>query len=224
MPELPLWAAQPYQILLVCHDKFDNPCTTGGTVVTGRLQGPNMPPGQDTNVEVEDRQDGTYILHVTLKAPCDVKLNVSIARDQLTPNSEFAPISLSFVSSRLKGEGAGGRRMSIRANSTRDLLGQHLSDGLAAGEADTDGSDDHEGSMRKRAADGRKTYKLRGAVDDIMTGMGIRDDRRSRKVTGSAQMAVEMAASAFAAAGKAAPQEQPLATATVTADASTDDV
>jgi tetratricopeptide (TPR) repeat protein len=51
---------------------------------------------------------------------------------------------------------------------------------------------------------GSENTRLRGAVNELVTGMGIREDRRSRMVAGSAEAALEVAAGAFAKAGKGA--------------------
>lgn len=41
--------------------------TKGGVLVRGKLQGPNMPSGQDPDVQVVDKRDGTYVFKVCLK-------------------------------------------------------------------------------------------------------------------------------------------------------------
>jgi len=51
---------------------------------------------------------------------------------------------------------------------------------------------------------GSENTWLRGAVNELVTGMGLREDRRSRMVAGSAEAALEVAAGAFAKAGKGA--------------------
>ena len=66
-----------------------------------------MPPGQDTNVDVEDRGDGTYSFKLLIKSPCDLKLIISVLKEKpisatavVDPKNvmEFAPISLSITS------------------------------------------------------------------------------------------------------------------------------
>jgi hypothetical protein len=72
-------------------------------VVTGKLTGPNLPPGQDVNVQVDDRNNGQYVLHLNLKAPSDIKLIINVARDTgpgALPEAgrEFPHLSLKFES------------------------------------------------------------------------------------------------------------------------------
>ena len=325
MPESPLYATYPYEVRLICYDKFDNKCNAGGSSINGRLQGPNMPPGQDTIVPVTDVGDGTYILHVTLRGPSDVKLNVSVARESPNPNAEFTPLSMSFVSARLKKDVAAGTKDS-KATPFKDaasalqppIVSETYSFTITELEArglpnmDVEGGADpyvvfHHGDLEflrtadlrnaldgrvevvrwpdaytahasswqssrptisvtvydKESADGtdatstvlgRGTFeiqlvpganmleqqislplievsqgaaasirltlsmthgeggelsgsentRLRGAVNELVTGMGIREDRRSRMVAGSAAVALEVAAGAFAKAGKGA--------------------
>lgn len=215
IPEPPLFATQPYEIKLVCHDKYDNACRVSpGSSVAGRLQGPNMPPGQDTNCEVVDTRDGSYTLHVTLKGPSDVKLNASIAREVPQPNAEFPPISLSFLSIRLKGMAASGKDGSkhggkeMRTSIDEANVGDEAVDAdkeptgeaTAEGEAPVEPSTSSSPSFVKRRSS-LNMGKLRGAVDEIVSGLGVREERRSRKVAGSAQSALEVAVSAFASAG-----------------------
>jgi len=334
MPESPLYATYPYEVRLICYDKFDNKCNAGGSSINGRLQGPNMPPGQDTIVPVTDVGDGTYILHVTLRGPSDVKLNVSVARESPNPNAEFTPLSMSFVSARLKKDVAAGTKDS-KATPFKDaasalqppIVSETYSLTITELEArglpntDVEGGADpyvvfHHGDLEflrtadlrnaldgrvevvrwpdaytahasswqssrptisvtvydKESADGtdatstvlgRGTFeiqlvpganmleqqislplsevpqgaaasirltlsmthgegvelsgsentRLRGAVNELVTGMGLREDRRSRKVAGSAEAALEVAAGAFAKAGKDASSKKRNATA-----------
>jgi hypothetical protein len=60
---------------------------------------------------------------------------------------------------------------------------------------------------------GSENTRLRGAVNELVTGMGLREDRRSRKVAGSAEAALEVAVGAFAKAGKDASSKKRNATA-----------
>lgn len=103
LPEPPLFSSETYDLLLISVDKYGNECTHGGAIVTGKLTGPNLPPGQETNVPVEDSDDGQYKLHLCLKAPADVKLIINVARDMgpgVLPDAgrEFPHLSLKFES------------------------------------------------------------------------------------------------------------------------------
>ena len=105
-PEPPCFAGTNYELVLITVDRFGNECTKGGALISGKLQGSNMPPGQDPNVEVVDKGDGRYIFKLWLKAPADVKLYITIAKPSADPvlaadpknMLEFAPVSLSFTS------------------------------------------------------------------------------------------------------------------------------
>jgi len=108
LPEGPLFAAFggttfTYDVVIRAIDKYGNECTRGGAVISARLGGPNIPQGQDTNVPVEDCNNGTYLLHLALKGPADVKLAITVSgRKRLGGDSaeaaEFPPINLSFIS------------------------------------------------------------------------------------------------------------------------------
>ena len=50
-----------------------------------------MPAGQDTELEVEDCNDGRYILRLMLRAPCEVKVLISIARERPNPTTATMP-------------------------------------------------------------------------------------------------------------------------------------
>ena len=56
-------------------DKHGNKCTNGGANVTCRLGGSNAP--QDPNVDVEDLDNGRYVMSVSVKAAGDLKLYIA---------------------------------------------------------------------------------------------------------------------------------------------------
>ena len=111
-----LYAGVDYDLVLVTVDKYGNDCSIGGTTLVARITGSNLPPGQETNVDVTDG-DGRYVLRLFLKGPCEFKLVVSMARDGQKLSKlevsdpknmmEFPPIPFKFESS-------GGRRASMR--------------------------------------------------------------------------------------------------------------
>jgi len=190
LPDPPLYATQAYDVVLICHDMYNNTCRIGHAAVTGRLQGPNMPPGQDTNVVAEDRGDGTYVLRLTLKGPTDLKLIVSIGRPSPQPNAEFAPINLSFISSRSKG----GNALSGRRSTTGSLLAAVVA---AVREEETEDTKQPDDENEAAAADGKRTEgsyeesseekqkgegsrRLRNAAAALIHGMGAREERRPR--------------------------------------------
>jgi len=190
LPDPPLYATQAYDVVLICHDMYNNTCRIGHAAVTGRLQGPNMPPGQDTNVVAEDRGDGTYVLRLTLKGPTDLKLIVSIGRPSPQPNAEFAPINLSFISSRSKG----GNALSGRRSTTGSLLAAVVA---AVREEETEDTKQPDDENEAAAADGKRTEgsyeesseekqkgegsrRLRNAAAALIHGMGARVERRPR--------------------------------------------
>ena len=108
-PEPPLYAGVDYDLVLVTVDKYGNDCSIGGTTLVARITGSNLPPGQETNVDVTDRGDGRYVLRLFLKGPCEFKLVVSMARDGQKLSKlevsdpknmmEFPPIPFKFESS-----------------------------------------------------------------------------------------------------------------------------
>ena len=83
-------------------DKYGNDCKNGGAHFTARISSVTLPSGQDTNVPVEDRGDGTYQMRLNLKAPCEVKLAIQVTREKPGPGQvnvqwfEFPIIPLSF--------------------------------------------------------------------------------------------------------------------------------
>jgi hypothetical protein len=71
---LTAWITARRVSALTCRcPQFGNDCTKGGTTVVGRLTGSNLPPGQETNIPVDDRGNGTYILHLVIKSPSEAR-------------------------------------------------------------------------------------------------------------------------------------------------------
>ena len=82
VPDPPLFAHVPYEIVLVTVDRYGNELTAGGANVTGRLQSASMPSGQETNLEVIDSNNGKYRLKLTMLGAAEVKVIVAIAQDK----------------------------------------------------------------------------------------------------------------------------------------------
>jgi len=94
-----LFSHRRYAITVYAKDRCGNPLDHGGAAVTGRLQSANLPPQQDTILEVEDKEDGTYELYIQLKAAAELKVIIAIDKDrQGDGGGEFAPIPMSFIS------------------------------------------------------------------------------------------------------------------------------
>ena len=107
LPEAnPFFSNTLYEIKLITADKYGNRCDRGGAFVVGRLSGPNLPTGQEMDVEVTDCDNGTYVLKVLMRAPCEIKILVTASREKPGAagvsmpgaNNEFPPISMQFVS------------------------------------------------------------------------------------------------------------------------------
>jgi len=104
VPDPPLFAHIPYEIVLVTVDRYGNELNAGGANVTGRLQSASMPSGQETNLEVIDSNDGKYRLKLTMLGAAEVKVIVAIAQDkaqqggqQGSGGGDLAPLSLAFA-------------------------------------------------------------------------------------------------------------------------------
>jgi hypothetical protein len=100
-----LYVGRAYAILLTAVDRCGNVLDHGGAAVTGRLQSANLPPQQEANLEVNDRNDGTYEIYVNLRAACELKVILSIDKELHARGGEFAPIPMAFV----QVEGADGK-------------------------------------------------------------------------------------------------------------------
>ena len=99
LPDGPLYADEPYELVLITVDRNGNPCDHGRGDVTARLVAPELPPGQEASIEVDDMEDGTYVLDVELLEPCEVKLIVTINAipGSIFPPQDMPPLQLSFV-------------------------------------------------------------------------------------------------------------------------------
>jgi len=105
VPEPPLLAGTHYEVELITVDRFGNECTQGGAIITAKLQGANVPPGHDPNLEVVDNGNGRYIFKAWVKGPSDFKLYISIFKHAIDPMavsdpknvSEFPPMPLNFT-------------------------------------------------------------------------------------------------------------------------------
>jgi hypothetical protein len=101
---LPADLERPVTVLLSTCDKFGNRCNTGGLRIAGRLMlvktGVNdnsiLMPNNHT-VTIEDRDDGTYEVHVAVMIPATVKLIVNMDKDLPGVTGELPPLQLSFA-------------------------------------------------------------------------------------------------------------------------------
>lgn len=221
LPEPPLYAAHQgvenkYEVKMVAVDKYENECTNGGAIVTARLGGPNLPQGQDTNVPVRDLDNGTYILDLSLKSPADIKLIITVAREKKSSAqgsvpgqaAEFPPISMSFTSKaaalaaaerEAKRAGVtGGEEQSDleKLDSFSGSLGGTAGGGTNAKSAAARPSLKNSASMRL-AAKNKKLAPMRDAGQEIMSAFGRPEERREKKVFGSAQAVVQVAVEAM---------------------------
>lgn len=211
IPQPPLFANTSYDLVLISVDKYGNECTKGGAVISGKLTGPNLPPGQDANVEVVDNNDGSYVLKLWLKAPADIKLIVTVARDigpGQPPNIlEFPHLSLSFMS--LKAWQAKMEREAKQGNTQAAESGDGSFASAPPGQlqrsktmasmplpAQDSGGDKGAGKLGKAAA------KLKAAASEVIEGFGAAGERREKQVLGDADKVVEMAVDAFQKEGK----------------------
>ena len=88
-----------YIIKVVTRDRCGNQLDHGGSHVIGRLQSANLPPQQNTVLDVEDKEDGTYELKINLQAASELKVIISIDKDrQGDGGGEFPPIPMTFQS------------------------------------------------------------------------------------------------------------------------------
>ena len=102
-----LYANTPYEITVRSVDRCGNPLDHGGATVTGRLQSANLPAQQEPVLEVIDCDDGTYRVQIQLRAPCELKVLLSIDKELHPRGGEMAPFPLVFVAA----EGSGNARM-----------------------------------------------------------------------------------------------------------------
>jgi len=180
-PEPPLFAGASYELELVTVDRFGNDCTKGGAWILGKLQGSNMPSGQDPNVEVVDQKNGRYTFKLWLKAPADIKLYISVVKqsadttaagDTSKTVSEFAPVPLSFTS--LKALRAKQERDTRRAEKAAAAGG--ASGALAIG---PDASLNASGSIGASHSQGASTPLAGGSMNNPHSSMGAQSANRS---------------------------------------------
>ena len=95
---------RPTIVMLHTCDKFGNPCTTGGLRIAGRLQLVKQSATENTvlmqnnhAVTVEDKQNGTYEVYVTIMMSAVVKLTVNMDKDMPGSTGELPPLQLAFV-------------------------------------------------------------------------------------------------------------------------------
>ena len=98
----------PATVMLRTRDKHGNECKGGGLRIQGKLvlikngdEGANtilMPSNHSINIE--DRGDGKYLMHVTVNFSSTVKLIVNMDKDLPGTSGELPPIQLVFVDER----------------------------------------------------------------------------------------------------------------------------
>jgi len=97
---------RPYASVLRTYDKYGNACVVGGHKFGTRLQLMKQSVHDQTalvpqnhSIEVDDRQDGTYHISVTLAFSCNVKLFVNMDKNLPGAAGELPPVNLNFVKS-----------------------------------------------------------------------------------------------------------------------------
>jgi len=180
--EHPLYSNNTYVIVLKTFDRFGNPMSRGGLPVSHRLQLiksgvhdlTTLMPNNNT-VEVEDMNDGSYLIKVTLiKITATVKVIVNMDKNIPAAGGELPPVQLTFISAEGSDEGASA-------------------DGPAAAPAAA--SDDPVTEEVVHVDASTQNVKLREAGEEVMTLMGIGQEGARAKA------GVAVAADAFAAAG-----------------------
>ena len=131
LPEGQLWAQHQgqvfaYDITLVAVDKHGNKCTNGGANVTCRLGGSNAP--QDPNVDVEDLDNGRYVMSVSVKAAGDLKLYIATGGSESEFKLTFLNRATALQKEQREKTGGTGRRTSV----SPDVLAQQIA-GLDGG-------------------------------------------------------------------------------------------
>ena len=105
-PETVLYSSTTTTVLLKTYDRFGNAMQTGGLPVSCRLQLiksgvhdlTTLMPNNNT-VEIEDNQDGTYNVNVTLiKIAATVKVIVNMDKNIPAAGGELPPVQLTFIS------------------------------------------------------------------------------------------------------------------------------
>ena len=88
---------------LVTGDKYGNPCVTGGLRVAGRLMLTKQGQSENTilmpnnhTVHIEDLENGSYAVHVSLAMPCTVRLIVNMDKDLPAQGGELPPLQMTF--------------------------------------------------------------------------------------------------------------------------------
>ena len=93
-----LLANKDYVIKVITCDRCGNQLDHGGASVQGRLQSANLPPQQNAMLDVEDKEDGTYLLKINLQAASELKVIITVDKErQGEGGGEFAPIPMTFA-------------------------------------------------------------------------------------------------------------------------------
>ena len=190
-----------YVITVVARDRCGNQLEHGGAAVAGRLQSANLPPQQEPNLEVEDKEDGTYDLKVHMKGAIELKVIISIDKDrQGEGGGEFPPIPMTFVNlEALKKKMAKASRQELSGLllteegnddlAVGDSFGDPLSPdsskimaGVSAGDSIGSGSGGHSGriSASPSASNSKRRGAFRQAGEAVIEGFGNADDRRQK--------------------------------------------
>jgi len=210
-----LFSQTPYEILLISVDKFGNHCTHGGAFIQAKLHGSNLPPGQETNVEVEDREDGTYALKLLVKSPADLKCLVSVLKEKPVSAtaiqdpknvSEFPPLMLNVTSekahqfklereARTKGletpQGTTGATdntaIASGSGSGKDNAGSMAREAAKEG-APSEAADDTAAAGKRTGTKARRpSMSITDAALEVISGFGAPEERRQRQLFGGAE-------------------------------------
>ena len=213
-PGSSLFSQRPYSIIVTTLDRCGNRLDHGGSQVTGRLQSANLPPQQDAVLEVDDRDDGTYEIHMSLKAAADLKVIISVDKDrQGDGGGEFAPIPMSFISeealkARLAKEAAKAQWLQAGAAAAAEAGVNLPEPGTAPALKSADevvqmAVDEFaakgQGAARRRTGAGPAApgspgkAALKKAASDAIDGMGKPEERRDKpsSIAIVAEMAIE---------------------------------
>lgn len=206
-PKEQIYSNTLYEVLLRAVDRYGNECDRGGAAITGRLASATLPHGQEAKVPIVDHGDGTYALQVNLIAPCEIKLIVEIGSEKERGATvgggaagELPPVPMNFLSLKAKekeakdkqsgltaGEGSAAQPVGAKAPGKRGVKAKSPADTATAT------------SPSSAKAGGASAKALQGAAKEMISAMGLSEDRRTKFVR--ADEAMGLAIEAFQEAG-----------------------